>query len=1537
MAVPVQTKFTGDVGPLISSIKRASGEMDRFASDANQKLGAIKMPALSTAAITAAATAVTGFGFTATKVFGDVDRQLRQVVKLFPDRSKEAQEEMRSLFEDFSSKLGLSMNQVLDAGYKAASLGHSNLFKAREILTVAGDLFLAGGGELQRHIELLDVYSRSFDEPLRKIADLITQTEALGNTTAAMVSQFAGRLGQPFADAKIEAEEFFAMITALTISGFDTSRATSYLDALRGALLNSTAGPAKAIIQEAGLPSWLDYGGIEGNTVVGYLQTAEERLGRDRYQTIWATNREAGAAASILSLPRQSDLLRQFDNVYGLSERDAAFVGENAARDLESIRQNMQILVQNFGQGFAGGLGGTLGLAGDFLGSDALRDLAQRLGETASIFVTLLRPLGDLTAAVVGLTSTIAGFEIPGTGLSTLDLGLYGALGYGAYRFAQYRASNWGDPFMTFGIRGAQRPDRGSGFSEGPDWIAGPDGMVPGPGNVKGPNYQRPGAGEFHIYGNSYNIPTYRGNSERWAYGRDSIHLARLSKDIMLDETMLRIQQQRAIAGLQMEAPRVRPPTWPRMPDDYYDFLDHQNWNWAYGAPTGRARSYSEYPNWRVAQPFPTYALTGRFPYGYLNPGASGIPGPRGGGGGGLTGYSPVGPASQYLGPMEQAALTGISALASGNLRTITQAELGYGELMKAVRVKSGNLHPRMVVGTEFFNDQGLTNMLRDARAEAEVWGKNIPDRMTGELFEYETLAQMLPGGPATWIGTGRAMQRGTYRGTTDPISLFRGVSPGIMTDFYTRPPFMTPDASIAKNYGEIVKFNMPALPGPTDVYADFLRTTMGPPSMRAIIGAGGIAANALDSTLLDQIGAEATGELYRQAFNFQGNPAELFKRFGLDLNVLAKQVAQRAIMEVNYALQANPLVQALMFGPDIGNPAPGWHGDARLATSRVISDMGVIGNNRLSYFPAQLRMGIGGKYPFMEMNPIPYGLVNALKPIDRLQSHLFNSQLLAGYAQGLQPYNLMEILPGDRNYESTAGLLHELVRDFGDDGSGEAMSNLVWRMISNPEKDGGPIPFNYVFSPAGLQTMAQGGILRELGGGRYAWNRMQYEPLPGAVPRPRQLALPPGRYNESGRLNLEGFTRTRWSAGRRQFGFNRFEGVGPGTAAYNFYHGRFTDSETRRTFWNRARAEYQGYSAQGQAEYDRAYRQSFGQRPWQTRADQFFRGFLPFGRVNDPIWKGWNATGYTDPGGSFHSLNRGELLRGAARRGISAASVGFLPVMLGTSVLGQLGQAHPDNIGLQNINQTAGLAATLGILGMGIGSAIAPGLGTVAGATIGSALGAQAANPGWFSQGAGGIGFGASTAVNYSVEPVVRALTLGLVDSIPDLPDFGSFWRPPSGQPPAARGTQTTIGRIMSAATAAAVAPWVGGFDLDTEGNPYFKNAGIQRTLDKWSGQGKLIGTGSTEWDLLATRLAQDPKSKDFRNLVGNFNRDAADGTINDPFNKDILDELINALIDNTAANDDNTQATQEQVLEAINNPQPAGIYNVNFERIER
>lgn len=247
------------------------------------------------------------------------------------DESKKPMAEMRQELIDLSNQSGYSLEDLAEAEYQAVSAS-VDTSKAVSFLTNATRLARGGFTSTTQAVDLLTTVINAYGmeaEDAAYISDVLLRTQNDGKTIIDELAQSMGTVIPTAANYNVTLEQLAAAYATMTKQGVNTSRATTFLNAMFTELEKESSQISKTLDEKTG-KSFAQLMG-EGKSLAEVLKILYDSVDGDneQFQRLFGNIRSGKAAAALLTddfailnyeTQRMSDTLGQTDHALEMLE-----------------------------------------------------------------------------------------------------------------------------------------------------------------------------------------------------------------------------------------------------------------------------------------------------------------------------------------------------------------------------------------------------------------------------------------------------------------------------------------------------------------------------------------------------------------------------------------------------------------------------------------------------------------------------------------------------------------------------------------------------------------------------------------------------------------------------------------------------------------------------------------------------------------------------------------------------------------------------------------------------------------------------------------------------------------------------------------------------------------------------------------------------------------------------------------------------------------------------------------------------------------
>lgn len=357
------------------------------------------------------------------------------------EESEKPMSQMREELINLSNASGYSLEDLAEAEYQAVSASVET-GKAVDFLTDATRLARGGFTSTTRAVDLLTTVINAYGyeaEDAAYISDVLLRTQNDGKT---IIDELAGSMGTVIptaANYNVSLEQLAAAYATMTKQGVNTSRATTFLNAMFTELEKSSSTISKTLDAKTG-KSFAQLMG-EGKSLAEVLSILYDAVDQDneQFQRLFGNIRSGKAASALLTddfgilnkeVERMSNALGQTDHAMAVLETPSL----KAKRALQQLKNSsMELgtqLMDRLAPTFEKVVTGIKNLT-DYVRNftDKSWDMVIKFGAIVAATGPLLTVLGKVGTAVGGIMTAIATGTLPLTTTIGLIVGITEALG----------------------------------------------------------------------------------------------------------------------------------------------------------------------------------------------------------------------------------------------------------------------------------------------------------------------------------------------------------------------------------------------------------------------------------------------------------------------------------------------------------------------------------------------------------------------------------------------------------------------------------------------------------------------------------------------------------------------------------------------------------------------------------------------------------------------------------------------------------------------------------------------------------------------------------------------------------------------------------------------------------------------------------------------------------------------------------------------------------------------------------------------------
>lgn len=219
------------------------------------------------------------------------------------DESKKPMAEMRAELVQLSNQSGYSLEDLAEAEYQAVSASVDTA-KAVDFLTDATKLARGGFTSTTQAVDLLTTVINAYGyeaEDAAYISDVLLRTQNDGKTVVDELAHSMGTVIPTAANYNVSLEQLAAAYATMTKQGVNTSRATTFLNAMFTELEKESSKISKVLDEETG-KSFAQLMG-EGKSLAEVLKILYDSVDQDNeeFQKLFGNIRSGKAASALLT------------------------------------------------------------------------------------------------------------------------------------------------------------------------------------------------------------------------------------------------------------------------------------------------------------------------------------------------------------------------------------------------------------------------------------------------------------------------------------------------------------------------------------------------------------------------------------------------------------------------------------------------------------------------------------------------------------------------------------------------------------------------------------------------------------------------------------------------------------------------------------------------------------------------------------------------------------------------------------------------------------------------------------------------------------------------------------------------------------------------------------------------------------------------------------------------------------------------------------------------------------------------------------
>ena len=357
------------------------------------------------------------------------------------DESKKPMSEMREELIQLSNASGYSLEDLAEAEYQAVSAS-VDTSKAVAFLTDATRLARGGFTSTTQAVDLLTTVINAYGyqaEDAAYISDVLLRTQNDGKTVVDELAHSMGTVIPTAANYNVSLEQLAAAYATMTKQGVNTSRATTFLNAMFTELEKGSSAIAKTLDKETG-KSFAQLMG-EGKSLAEVLDILYKSVDEDneQFQKLFGNIRSGKAASALLTddfgilnyeVNRMNDALGQTDHAMEVLETPSLKV-KRAIQQLKNSGMELgTTLINTLAPGFEKVIN-AIKVATDYFSGLSTTSMNMILAFAGIVAATgpLLSILGNLATTVGGIIAGISAGTLPLTTTIGLVVGLAEVLG----------------------------------------------------------------------------------------------------------------------------------------------------------------------------------------------------------------------------------------------------------------------------------------------------------------------------------------------------------------------------------------------------------------------------------------------------------------------------------------------------------------------------------------------------------------------------------------------------------------------------------------------------------------------------------------------------------------------------------------------------------------------------------------------------------------------------------------------------------------------------------------------------------------------------------------------------------------------------------------------------------------------------------------------------------------------------------------------------------------------------------------------------
>lgn len=367
----------------IEIVIEGKDQASKVLNDVNKSLDTLGKVSLgvTVGGVTAATSAITGFGIEALAEFSTFQKGMAEVFTLIPDASAEMTKQLEDDVLRIGAQFGFLSETTIPAVYQAISSGvpPENMF---EFISTASKAAIGGVTDLETAVNGITSVVNAYGAEVinaERASDIMFTGIRLGKTTFAELSNSLFQLLPALNNLGISFEQGVAAIDSLTAIGVPTSVATNQIRAMLVELQKPTTEVSKLFQEMAGksFPQFIQEGGNLA-AALGLIEQGAKQSGKDLSEVFGSV--EALNAFLSLSGPNMErfvGFLEEMGMSAGATQKAFETMSKTLSFQVDRVRAKFSNLLKNVGrqiEPFAvkivEGIGDALSVLDDFLSGD---------------------------------------------------------------------------------------------------------------------------------------------------------------------------------------------------------------------------------------------------------------------------------------------------------------------------------------------------------------------------------------------------------------------------------------------------------------------------------------------------------------------------------------------------------------------------------------------------------------------------------------------------------------------------------------------------------------------------------------------------------------------------------------------------------------------------------------------------------------------------------------------------------------------------------------------------------------------------------------------------------------------------------------------------------------------------------------------------------------------------------------------------------------------------------------------------------------